>query len=269
MARKRMFSLEVVDTDRFLDMPAGSQLLYFHLGMHADDDGFVSSPKRIMRTVNCKEDDLRTLEAEGYIISFESGIIVIRHWKQNNYLRKDRYVPTIHIKEYAQLSCVNDVYEKVEIISNETCQPVSNEMVYQAVGERDTQRREEKNRLEKDRVEIEEDSDIQALMLCDTDIELTPEVIIEAFNKICTSYNSADLEIYTGQLSSFLLLNRYTYKECIETFIKAEVYHSLYFSSEGRELDFAWVLENFKDIRGNMQIDTTKLSEEFLQLTSS
>lgn len=264
-----MFSLEVVDTDRFLDMPAGSQLLYFHLGMHADDDGFVSSPKRIMRTVNCKEDDLRTLEAEGYIISFESGIIVIRHWKQNNYLRKDRYVPTIHIKEYAQLSCVNDVYEKVEIISNETCQPVSNEMVYQAVGERDTQRREEKNRLEKDRVEIEEDSDIQALMLCDTDIELTPEVIIEAFNKICTSYNSADLEIYTGQLSSFLLLNRYTYKECIETFIKAEVYHSLYLSSEGRELDFAWVLENFKDIRGNMQIDTTKSSEEFLQLTSS
>ena len=91
MANRRMFSLSVIDTDKFLDMPVSSQLLYFHLGMRADDDGFVSSPKRIARTTNCGDDDLRILTTKGYIIPFESGVVVIRHWRQNNQLRSDRY----------------------------------------------------------------------------------------------------------------------------------------------------------------------------------
>ena len=88
MARKRMFSLLVVDTDEFLDMPSSTQSLYYHLGMRADDDGFVSSPRKIVKLVNCGDDDLKLLIAKGFIIPFDSGIIAIKHWKLNNDLKK-------------------------------------------------------------------------------------------------------------------------------------------------------------------------------------
>lgn len=103
MANRRMFSLDVVDTDRFLDMPASSQNLYFHLGMRADDDGFVSSPKKITKIVNCAADDLKVLASRGFILDVGNGIIVITNWKQNNYLQKDRYRPTIYQGEKAML----------------------------------------------------------------------------------------------------------------------------------------------------------------------
>lgn len=105
-----MFSLSVIDTDKFLDMPVSSQLLYFHLGMRADDDGFVSSPKRIARTTNCGDDDLRILATKGYIIPFESGVVVIRHWRQNNQLRSDRYRETVCKNEKATLSIIDNIY---------------------------------------------------------------------------------------------------------------------------------------------------------------
>lgn len=101
MANRRMFSLAVVDTDNFLDMPISAQCLYFHLGMHADDDGFVSSPKKIIKTMGCNNDDLRILISKGYIIPFETGVIVITDWKTNNYLRNDRYIETRY-REYKQ-----------------------------------------------------------------------------------------------------------------------------------------------------------------------
>ena len=110
MANRRMFSLSVIDTDKFLDMPVSSQLLYFHLGMRADDDGFVSSPKRIARTTNCGDDDLRILATKGYIIPFESGVVVIRHWRQNNQLRSDRYRETVCKNEKANLSIIDNIY---------------------------------------------------------------------------------------------------------------------------------------------------------------
>lgn len=103
MAQKRMFSLSVTDTDRFTDMPTSSQALYFHLGMHGDDDGFVSSPKKIMRAIGCNEDDLTLLIAKGFIYSFASGIVVITDWKVNNTLKNDRYHETIYTAEKATL----------------------------------------------------------------------------------------------------------------------------------------------------------------------
>lgn len=103
MARKRMFDMEIVDTDLFLDMPQSSQNLYFHLGMRADDDGFVSNPKKIVKIVGANEDDLKLLILKNFIIPFDNGIIVIRHWKLNNYLRKDRYTETIYKTEKRQL----------------------------------------------------------------------------------------------------------------------------------------------------------------------
>lgn len=122
MANKRMFSLDVVDTDLFLEMPTTTQALYFHLGMRADDDGFVSSPKKIAKLSNCTMDDLKILISKGFVIPFESGIVVITHWKVNNYIPKDRYHETINKNEKKQLSvfdmvykldtsCIHDVYQ--------------------------------------------------------------------------------------------------------------------------------------------------------------
>lgn len=111
MANRRMFSLDVVDTDRFLEMPASSQNLYFHLGMRADDDGFVSSPKKITKLVNCGEDDLNVLISKGFVIAFDGGIVVIRHWKQNNYIQSDRYKQTLYKKELSALTVNNGAYE--------------------------------------------------------------------------------------------------------------------------------------------------------------
>ena len=108
MAIRRMFSLEVVDTDAFLDLPASSQALYFHLGMRADDDGFVSSPKKITALVNCSPDDLSLLIAKGFIIPFQSGVCVIRDWKTNNSIRSDRYHETRYLEEKRQLSLLEN-----------------------------------------------------------------------------------------------------------------------------------------------------------------
>lgn len=110
MANRRMFSVDVVCTDKFLEMPASSQALYLQLGMKADDDGFVSAPKQITRMTNASEDDFRILVSKGYIIPFDSGIIVIKDWKVNNYLRRDRYTETRHLKEKSALEIVDDVY---------------------------------------------------------------------------------------------------------------------------------------------------------------
>ena len=110
MANRRMFSKDVVETDKFLNMPLTSQALYFHLGMEADDDGFVASPKKVQRSIGCNEEDLQILASRGFIIPFESGIVVLVHWKQNNYIQADRYRKTVHKEEAALLQNDNYVY---------------------------------------------------------------------------------------------------------------------------------------------------------------
>ena len=122
MANRRMFSLDVVDTDKFLDMPATSQNLYFHLGMRADDDGFVSNPKKITKLANCGTDDLNVLISRGFVLVMEDGIVVIRHWKQNNYIQADRYKKTIYQQQMATLTVNDGVYE----METERIQTVSN-----------------------------------------------------------------------------------------------------------------------------------------------
>lgn len=110
MAERRMFARSVVDDDRFLDMPVDAQLLYFHLGMRADDDGFVT-PKNVMRLIGARDDSLKLLVAKGYAIPFRSGVTVITHWKVNNYLQKDRYRETEFAAEKALLSMNGNLYE--------------------------------------------------------------------------------------------------------------------------------------------------------------
>ena len=104
MAEKRMFSKTIVLSDAFLDMPMSARCLYFTLGMLADDDGFVSSPKGIMRQCGASPDDLNVLIARRYVLAFESGVIVIKHWRINNYLRQDRYTPTTYVEEKETLT---------------------------------------------------------------------------------------------------------------------------------------------------------------------
>ena len=111
MAMRRMFSLQVIDTDRFIEMPVSARLLYYELGMRADDDGFVSSPVRIIRSVGCSSDDLKLLIAKGYVISFDSGIVAIRHWKMHNYIPADRYKKTIYQEEAQSLRLTDNVYD--------------------------------------------------------------------------------------------------------------------------------------------------------------
>lgn len=122
MARRRMFSQAIIDSDAFLDMPVTTQLLYFHLSMRADDDGFINKPKSIMRSCGGSDDDMKILIAKKFIIPFDSGIVVIKHWKIHNLIAKDRYTETNYKKEKAALMldeknaytlCIQDV-NKVE-----------------------------------------------------------------------------------------------------------------------------------------------------------
>ena len=104
MAERRMFAKTIIDSDAFLDMPLSTQALYFHLSMRADDDGFINNPKKIQRTIGCCDDDLKLLLAKNYIFAFESGVVVIKHWKIHNLIRSDRYKATVYQEEKAQLS---------------------------------------------------------------------------------------------------------------------------------------------------------------------
>ena len=110
MAQRRMFSKQVVRTDAFLEMPQTAQNLYFHLGMEADDDGFVN-PRMVMRTVGSGDDDIRLLIARGFVIPFENGVVVVTHWKENNYLQADRKKATMYQENYQQLLCIQNVYK--------------------------------------------------------------------------------------------------------------------------------------------------------------
>lgn len=94
MAERRMMAKSVIDTDQFMDMPATAQNLYFHLLLRADDDGFLSNVKQVQRMTGNKDDDLKILFAKQYLIPFESGVVVIKHWKIHNYIQKDRYHPS-------------------------------------------------------------------------------------------------------------------------------------------------------------------------------
>ena len=99
MAERRMFSIKITESDAFLDMPLSAQALYFHLGMNADDDGFVNNSKKIKRSIGASDDDLKLLIAKRFLLSFPNGIVVIKHWKMNNYIQKDRYKPTVYQDE--------------------------------------------------------------------------------------------------------------------------------------------------------------------------
>ena len=125
MAQKRMFSLKIIDTDNFLNMPITARLLYYDLSMRADDDGFIDSPKKILKIIGCAEDDFKILCAKQYIIPFETGICVIKHWHIHNLIRHDRYIETEYKNEKEQLEKIDNKYVLKNVIPN------GNQMSYQ------------------------------------------------------------------------------------------------------------------------------------------
>ena len=129
MAEKRMFTQKIIDSDAFLDMPLSTQSLYFHLAMRADDDGFVNNPKKITRYIGAADDDLKLLLAKRFILGFESGVIVIKHWRMHNAIKKDRYHPTDYKEEFASLDVKdNNAYtERSEIPMLPEPEPIWNQ----------------------------------------------------------------------------------------------------------------------------------------------
>lgn len=121
MAERRMFTKKITQSDEFISMPHSSQNLYFHLNMEADDEGFVNGVKRIMRTINANEDDLNILIIKRFVLVFESGVIVIKHWKLHNTIRNDRVKPTNYVDEKSK------IIEK-ENGSYTSCQPNDNQV---------------------------------------------------------------------------------------------------------------------------------------------
>ena len=103
MAERRMFAKTIIDSDAFIDMPMSARLLYYDLSMRADDDGFVNSPKKIMRMIGATQDDLGILILRKFLIPFENGVVVIKHWRVHNYIRKDTYNKTAYVEQKAQL----------------------------------------------------------------------------------------------------------------------------------------------------------------------
>lgn len=137
MADRRMFSKSIIDSDAFLDMPISARLLYYDLSMRADDDGFINSPKKVQRMIGASEDDLKVLITKKFIIPFDSGVVVIKHWKIHNYIQSDRYKPTVYTEEKSQLSINNN---KSYSLDTKCIQAVSNS--------------DNQDRLGKDRLEL-------------------------------------------------------------------------------------------------------------------
>ncbi|HGL0429811.1 TPA: DnaD domain protein [Streptococcus pneumoniae] len=115
MAQRRMFSRKITETDHFLEMPLSSQALYFHLNMGADDEGFIDKAKTIQRTIGASDDDMKLLVAKGFLIPFDSGVVVVRHWRIHNYIQADRFQATIYQNEKEQLD-----FDKSKIASIKT-----------------------------------------------------------------------------------------------------------------------------------------------------
>ena len=115
MAERRMFAKTIIDSDAFIDMPLSTQALYFHLSMRADDDGFINNSKRIQRMIGASDDDLKLLFVKNFVIPFESGVVVIKHWKLHNYIQNDRYKETVYLEEKKLLETKkNKVYTLVD-----------------------------------------------------------------------------------------------------------------------------------------------------------
>lgn len=174
MANKRMFSKQITTSDAFVDMPTSSQLLYFHLNMEADDDGFVGNPKRVVKMVGANDDDLKVLIAKRFVLTFDSGILVIKHWKLHNKVRKDMYQETQYLEEK------NTLQLKANKVYTELCNETVTEPVHRLDKIRLDQNRLDTASKESDKISIKKeilDSDSKEIPLIFKEFEvLNPSI---------------------------------------------------------------------------------------------
>lgn len=185
MAERRMFAKTIIDSDAFIDMPLSTQALYFHLSMRADDDGFINNARKIQRMIGASDDDMKVLWMKRFIIPFESGVVVIKHWKIHNYIRNDRYKPTVYAEEKAMLtSKENGAYTEVDTVGI----PSDNQAVYQM----DTQVRLDKDSIDKDslgKVSVVEDSSLLPSLqqiknyVTEHNLNVDPDRFLSYYNK--------------------------------------------------------------------------------------
>ena len=182
MAEKRMFTQKIIDSDAFLEMPLSAQALYFHLNMRADDDGFVNNPKKITRYVNASDDDLKLLAVKRFIIAFDTGVIVIKHWRMHNTLKSDRYHPTDYQDEFAMLG-IKENKAYTEISGRQTgsnsvplLEPERNQSGIKA----ESENRIDKNRLDKTR----EGSTFSDEKVCCTQVQPDVQRVVDAWNSL-------------------------------------------------------------------------------------
>ena len=242
MAERRMFTKKIVDSDAFLDMPLSTQSLYFHLNMRADDDGFVNNPKKIQRMIGASEDDLKLLIAKRLLLVFENGVIVIKHWRMHNTLRKDRYNPTQYQEQLQELIIKdNGSYTEkpleipVQQDGNQmatTWQPNGNHLATQV-------------RLGKD--SIGKDS-IGKGRLVDEEEPQPPLIyqqIVDKFNEICISFPKVVKITKSINESIRSCLETYSQEELITVFEKAEQSNFLKGDNNHNwQADFEWLIKD-------------------------
>ena len=201
-----MFSSKIICSDAFTEMPFSAQALYTQLNMEADDDGFLNNAKRIQRTILASDDDLNLLLEKRFILGFPNGVIVIKHWRINNQIRKDRYTPTQYQNELNSLEIRHDgaytekVKEKAGDNLATTWQPLGNQTATQySIG---------KDSIGQD--SIEEGGETA---------KPTPQQIVDLYHSICVSFPSVRVLSDARKKAIKARLNTYTlddFKKCFE-----------------------------------------------------
>lgn len=188
MANKRMFTIKIVDSDAFLNMPLSTQALYFHLNMRADDDGFIGNPQRIMRMIGASEDDYKLLIAKSFLIMFDNGVIVIKHWRMHNTLSSGRYKETAYVSEKDMLRIKrNGAYSLTE------GEEIDDSRLIEGA-KRQVEKEPDNNRRAIDEQKTYTDKDI------DLDIGLGLEVDIEEDKSSLSEIGRGKSEMYQGIL---------------------------------------------------------------------
>ena len=242
MAERRMFTKKIVDSDAFLDMPLSTQSLYFHLNMRADDDGFVNNPKKIQRMIGASEDDLKLLIAKRLLLVFENGVIVIKHWRMHNTLRKDRYNPTQYQEQLQELIIKdNGSYTEkpleipVQQDGNQmatTWQPNGNHLATQVSLGKDSIG---KDSIGKGRLVDEEEPQPPLIY----------QQIVDKFNEICISFPKVVKITKSINESIRSCLETYSQEELITVFEKAEQSNFLKGDNNHNwQADFEWLIKD-------------------------
>lgn len=252
MAERRMFAKSVIDSDAFLDMPLSAQALYFHLSMRADDDGFVNSPRKIQRLIGCGNDDLKLLIAKKFIIPFDTGVVVIKHWKIHNYIQKDRYRPTVYQEEKSLLSTKsNKAYTLEKPVDTPCIQDVSN---------MDAQVRLGKVSLELGKSSLEggEEPEEPAPPLPappPAEEKVNCQEVVDLYNKICTSLPAVRQITADREKVITERVQKYGLDKIVTVFQNAEASSFLKGNNDRSWLaSFDWIMEEdnmVKTLEGN------------------